>query len=56
MQLELRQLRSFLAVAEELNITRAAEDWNWCLPTWLEWLPRLGYEETPEALPEGATS
>ena len=31
-------------------------DWNWYLPTWLEWLPRLGHEETPEGLPAGATS
>jgi uncharacterized membrane protein YdfJ with MMPL/SSD domain len=31
-------------------------DWNWYLPTWLEWLPQLGHEETPEALPAGATS
>jgi RND superfamily putative drug exporter len=23
-------------------------DWNWYLPTWLEWLPRLGVSE-PEA-------
>ncbi|HET7855689.1 MAG TPA: MMPL family transporter [Gaiellaceae bacterium] len=25
-------------------------DWNWYLPSWLEWLPRIGYEkEAPEA-------
>ncbi|HET9323560.1 MAG TPA: MMPL family transporter [Gaiellaceae bacterium] len=25
-------------------------DWNWYLPSWLEWLPRIGYErEVPEA-------
>jgi RND superfamily putative drug exporter len=25
-------------------------DWNWYLPTWLEWLPRIGHEEeVPEA-------
>ena len=22
-------------------------DWNWYLPRWLEWLPRLGRPETP---------
>ncbi len=29
-------------------------DWNWYLPTWLEWLPSLGHEETvrPVALGE----
>ena len=26
-------------------------DWNWYLPTWLQWLPRLDHSE-PEALPE----
>jgi RND superfamily putative drug exporter len=25
-------------------------DWNWYLPSWLEWLPRIGHEE--EAAPE----
>ena len=24
-------------------------DWNWYLPSWLEWLPKIGYEEAPEA-------
>jgi uncharacterized membrane protein YdfJ with MMPL/SSD domain len=24
-------------------------DWNWYLPKWLEWLPRLEHEKTPEA-------
>jgi uncharacterized membrane protein YdfJ with MMPL/SSD domain len=24
-------------------------DWNWYLPSWLEWLPRLEHEKTPEA-------
>jgi uncharacterized membrane protein YdfJ with MMPL/SSD domain len=24
-------------------------DWNWYLPTWLEWLPRLEREKQPEA-------
>jgi uncharacterized membrane protein YdfJ with MMPL/SSD domain len=26
-------------------------DWNWYLPSWLEWLPRLEHEEAPEAPP-----
>ncbi len=24
-------------------------DWNWYLPKWLEWLPRLDHEKAPEA-------
>jgi uncharacterized membrane protein YdfJ with MMPL/SSD domain len=24
-------------------------DWNWYFPTWLEWLPRIGSEDTPGA-------
>jgi RND superfamily putative drug exporter len=26
-------------------------DWNWYLPKWLEWLPRLEHEQQPEAPP-----
>jgi uncharacterized membrane protein YdfJ with MMPL/SSD domain len=26
-------------------------DWNWYLPRWLEWLPRVGGEKAPEAPP-----
>jgi uncharacterized membrane protein YdfJ with MMPL/SSD domain len=26
-------------------------DWNWYLPKWLEWLPRLEHEEVPQAPP-----
>jgi uncharacterized membrane protein YdfJ with MMPL/SSD domain len=26
-------------------------DWNWYLPKWLEWLPRLEHEERTEAPP-----
>jgi RND superfamily putative drug exporter len=29
-------------------------DWNWYLPTWLEWLPKLEHEgaaDVPAALP-----
>jgi RND superfamily putative drug exporter len=28
--------------------------WNWYLPIWLEWLPRLEHERGPEALPQQA--
>ena len=26
-------------------------DWNWYLPSWLEWLPHIGDEGEPRALP-----
>jgi len=26
-------------------------DWNWYLPKWLEWLPRLEHEKAPEVPP-----
>jgi putative drug exporter of the RND superfamily len=26
-------------------------DWNWYLPRWLEWLPRLGRQTTPTPTP-----
>jgi RND superfamily putative drug exporter len=26
-------------------------EWNWYLPAWLEWLPKLEHEKTPEAPP-----
>jgi uncharacterized membrane protein YdfJ with MMPL/SSD domain len=29
-------------------------DWNWYLPKWLEWLPRLEHEAAPEKAPETA--
>jgi RND superfamily putative drug exporter len=35
-------------------------DWNWYLPRWLEWIPRIHYEPTPaseteaERIPVGA--
>jgi uncharacterized membrane protein YdfJ with MMPL/SSD domain len=34
-------------------------DWNWYLPSWLEWLPRLGLEETeapPKAEPASVSA
>jgi RND superfamily putative drug exporter len=30
-------------------------DWNWYLPHWLEWLPRLQLEPSPEPAPAAAT-
>ena len=34
---------------------RLLGDWNWYLPKWLEWLPRLEHEtRAPEASPEAA--
>jgi RND superfamily putative drug exporter len=37
---------------------RLLGDWNWYLPGWLEWLPRLAVEDEPEprtfAVPAGA--
>ncbi|HEY6113114.1 MAG TPA: hypothetical protein VIV37_03335, partial [Gaiellaceae bacterium] len=30
-------------------------DWNWYLPTWLEWLPRFDHDED-EATPEIAST
>jgi putative drug exporter of the RND superfamily len=29
--------------------------WNWYLPSWLEWLPRLDSEEEPEG-PQAVTA
>jgi len=27
-------------------------DWNWYLPRWLEWLPKLEHERSTEVAPE----
>jgi RND superfamily putative drug exporter len=27
-------------------------DWNWYLPSWLEWLPRVAVASEPEPIPE----
>jgi RND superfamily putative drug exporter len=27
-------------------------DWNWYLPRWLEWLPRVEHQDESPALPE----
>ena len=29
-------------------------DWNWYLPRWLEWLPRLEHDAKVERAPESA--
>ena len=31
-------------------------DWNWYLPRWLEWLPRIGPEQPAEAKPSTSLS
>jgi uncharacterized membrane protein YdfJ with MMPL/SSD domain len=31
---------------------RLLGDWNWYLPSWLEWLPRIGFEDDSAAPPE----
>jgi len=28
--------------------------WNWYLPSWLAWLPRLEHERSPEPAPQQA--
>jgi RND superfamily putative drug exporter len=28
-------------------------DWNWYLPNWLEWLPRVAVATEPEPIPGG---
>jgi uncharacterized membrane protein YdfJ with MMPL/SSD domain len=28
--------------------------WNWYLPTWLEWLPRLEHDGSPKPAPQQA--
>jgi RND superfamily putative drug exporter len=30
-------------------------DWNWYLPSWLEWLPRIGQEDDSPKPPKGPT-
>jgi putative drug exporter of the RND superfamily len=65
--LDIKQLGVGLAVAVLLDATlirgvllpaamKLLGDWNWYLPSWLEWLPRLNVEaelgeEVPEAPP-----
>jgi uncharacterized membrane protein YdfJ with MMPL/SSD domain len=63
--LDIKQLGVGLAVAVLLDATlirgvllpaamKLLGDWNWYLPSWLEWLPRLNaegrlHEEVPDA-------
>jgi hypothetical protein len=41
----MKQIRAILLPAS----MKLLGDWNWYLPKWLEWLPRLEHETTPEA-------
>jgi RND superfamily putative drug exporter len=61
--LDIKQMGVGLAVAVLLDATlirgvllpaamKLLGDWNWYLPRWLEWLPRLGVEPEPQAAPE----
>jgi RND superfamily putative drug exporter len=58
--LDLKELGVGLAVAVLIDATivraillpasmRILGDWNWYLPKWLEWLPRIGTEEDAAA-------
>jgi RND superfamily putative drug exporter len=66
-RIDLKQLGVGLAVAILLDATlvravllpatmKLLGRWNWYLPPWLEWLPRLGHEKAPECAAAGATS
>jgi uncharacterized membrane protein YdfJ with MMPL/SSD domain len=61
--LDLKELGVGLAVAVLIDATiiraillpasmRVLGDWNWYLPKWLEWLPRVGTEEAAPFRPE----
>jgi RND superfamily putative drug exporter len=68
--LDIKQMGVGLAVAVLLDATlirgvllpaamKLLGDWNWYLPRWLEWLPRLNVEpelqsEVPESVPATA--
>jgi uncharacterized membrane protein YdfJ with MMPL/SSD domain len=64
--LDMKEMGIGLAVAVLIDATivravllpatmRLLGDWNWYLPKWLEWLPRLEHEtRAPEAAPEAA--
>jgi len=68
--IEFKQMGVGLAVAILIDATlvraillpatmKALGDWNWYLPRWLEWLPRISHAETEphgESLPAGARS
>jgi uncharacterized membrane protein YdfJ with MMPL/SSD domain len=57
-QIEMKQLGVGLAAAILIDATivravllpaamKLLGDWNWYLPRWLEWLPRIGIEGRP---------
>ena len=57
--LDIKQMGVGLSVAVLLDATlirgvllpavmKLLGDWNWYLPSWLEWLPRLGPEGSPD--------
>jgi RND superfamily putative drug exporter len=63
--LDIKQLGVGLAVAVFLDATlirgvllpatmKLLGDWNWYLPRWLEWLPRIGSESAEPKPPEDA--
>jgi len=65
-RIDLKQLGVGLAVAILLDATlvravllpatmKLLGRWNWYLPRWLEWLPRLSHEKAPECAAAGAT-
>jgi putative drug exporter of the RND superfamily len=66
-RIDLKQLGVGLAAAILLDATlvravllpatmKLLGEWNWYLPRWLSWLPRLGHGETPECATAGASS
>jgi uncharacterized membrane protein YdfJ with MMPL/SSD domain len=63
--LDMKEMGIGLAVAVLLDATivravllpasmKLLGDWNWYLPKWLEWLPRLEHEPRPERAPDRA--
>src|SRR5690349_24108773 len=61
--LDMKELGAGLAAAVLIDATivravllpatmKLLGDWNWYLPKWLDWLPRLEHEARPEPLPE----
>src|SRR5205814_878205 len=63
----LKQFGVGLAIAVRLDATiiravllpatmKLLGDWNWYLPRWLDWLPQVKHEGSPEATPEPAAA
>jgi RND superfamily putative drug exporter len=63
--LDMKEMGIGLAVAVLIDATivravllpatmRLLGEWNWYLPRWLEWLPRLEHEPRPERAPDAA--